>query len=225
MTMKFKLPSLEQRTAVIGMTGSGKSVFGMWLLSLSRYDQQPFIIIDFKHETIVQRIHHAREIGYNELPKKPGVYILRPDPDDGDNLEKFLRAVWRRGKTGIMYDETAELPKHFGKGAVHAIQTQGRSKRIPVIACTQRPLGVAPSIFTEANYFACFFLQKPEDVAAFARYTPWNPREIVDNPLPQHYCHWYDQPRRWSQILRPCPDEETILETFDQRLRPRKWFL
>lgn len=223
--MRFKLPTLQQRAVIIGMNGSGKSVFALWMLSLARYDQIPFVIIDFKHEDIVAQIGRARVISYHEIPRHPGIYILRPDPDQPEKLEGFLRECWRRGNIGLFYDETAELPKHFGKGAVHAIQTQGRSKNIPVIACTQRPRGVAPAFFTEANYFACFHLQKPADVDAFASYTPWEPKQIIAEPLPPYWCHWYDQPRRWAEVLRPCPDESVILETFDARLRPRKHYL
>jgi hypothetical protein len=220
----FRLPTTQQHAIVIGMNGSGKSVLGLWMLSEAAITDMPYIIIDFKHEDVVQQIQHARVIGYNDVPKHPGVYILRPDPTEGDKLEEFLRAIWRRGHTGIFYDETAELPKHFGKGAVHAILTQGRSKHIPVIACTQRPRGVAPAFFTEASFFSCFHLQKPADVDAFAAYTPWDPKSIIENPLPPYWSHWYDAKQRWATILRPCPAEDVILETFRERLRPRRHY-
>jgi hypothetical protein len=226
------LPTLKQRVAVIGKTGSGKSVFGLWLLSRAAFDLQPFVIVDYKHEDIVKQIDYARVIGFNETPKHPGIYILRPGKPTAETdkaVEDFIWNLWERGGTGLFFDETAELPKHYGKGAVHAVLTQGRSKRIPVIACTQRPSGVAPAIFTEADFFACFHLQKPEDVANFARYTPWHPKQIIENRLPPHWCRWYDSPRDVALTLRPCPSEEIILDTFHKRLgemnRPRRRFL
>lgn len=219
------LPTLKQRVAVIGKTGSGKSVFGLWLLSRAAFDQQPFIIVDYKHDEMIEQIDRARVIGFNESPKQPGIYILRPHPSEDEQMEGFLRRVWERGRTGLFFDETAELPKHYGKGALHACLTQGRSKRIPIIGCTQRPTGVVPALFTEADFFACFYLQKPEDVASFARYTPWNPRDIIDNRLPPHHCRWYDSPRDVALTLAPCPGEDDILDTFHDRLKPRRRFM
>ena len=227
--MSMVLPTLKQRVAVIGKTGSGKSVFGMWLLSRAAFDEQPFVIVDYKHDELIEQIPYAEVIGYDDLPKKPGIYILRPHPSEEEQTEGFLRKVWERGRVGLFFDETAELPKHYGKGALHACLTQGRSKRIPVIACTQRPTGVAPAIFTEADYFACFYLQKPEDVQSFARYTPWEPKAIIANRLPPHHCRWYDSPRDVALTLRPCPSDEIILDTFEERLgamrKPRRRFL
>jgi hypothetical protein len=223
------LPSLKQRVAVIGRTGSGKSVFGMWLLSRAAFDVQPFIIVDYKHDDLVKQIDRARVIDFNEVPTKPGIYILRPRPDQDKEVEEYLWKVWTRGKIGLVFDETAELPKHFGKGALHAIFTQGRSKSIPVIGCTQRPRGVVPALFTEADFFACFHLLKPEDVQAFAGYTSWSAREIIDNRLPEHHCRWYDVKRDMSLTLAPCPNDDVILDTFHDRLgemqRPRRRFM
>lgn len=227
--MSMVLPTLKQRVAVIGKTGSGKSVFGLWLLSRAAFHEQPFVIVDYKHDELIEHIDYAPVIGYDEIPKQPGIYILRPHPSEDEQMEGFLRKVWERGRVGLYFDETAELPKHYGKGALHACLTQGRSKRIPVIACTQRPTGVAPAIFTEADFFACFYLQKPEDVQSFARYTPWDAREIINNRLPPFHCRWYDSPRDVALTLGPSPGDDVILDTFHDRLaelkRPRRRFL
>jgi hypothetical protein len=72
------------------------------------------------------------------MPRKPGLYRMRVDPQDEDNLEQWLWDVWKRGNIGLFIDEVALVPQ---KHAFKAILRQGRSKLIPVIACTQRPVG------------------------------------------------------------------------------------
>jgi hypothetical protein len=221
--MPFTLPTLQQRAVVIGKTGTGKTFFGLWLLSRARYDVQPFVIIDYKHDELIGKIAHARVIKVGTIPRQPGIYIVRPLPHENDAVEAYLWEIWRRGGIGVFCDEATLLPKPYQPGAVRSIFVQGRSKRIPVIACTQRPSGISPYTFSEADFFAVFHLQKPEDRASIAAYTPWSPREMLER-LPPHWCRWYDSPRDFATTLKPCPDEAVILQTFEDRLKPRRRF-
>jgi DNA helicase HerA-like ATPase len=222
---KFYLPGLTDRTAILGQTGSGKTVFATWLLSESAFDKQPWIIFDYKGDDLLSRIDRAREIGLGTIPKQPGIYLVRPRPDQDKEVEDYLWKIWARERVGLFFDETTLLPKHYSAGAVRSIFVQGRSKRIPVIACSQRPRGVSPYLFSEAGFFAAFYLQKPDDVVSFAEYTPWTAKQIMANPLENHWCRWFDQKRRFHAVLRPSPTEDEILETFERRLKPKRYFL
>ncbi len=110
--------------------------------------------------------------------------------------------------------------------ALRAVLTQGRSKRIPVIALSQRPAWVSPFIFSESEFRSIFFLDHPPDVD---RVQEWLPRRDEHgnrpNPenLPRHHSYWYCGPHREFRTFGPCPDEGEILDVFDRRKVRSRW--
>src|SRR4029077_19733455 len=152
-------PGGDARTTIIGATGTGKSTCGVWLLSRQRFDKRPWIAIDFKREALFDAvgIPPIRELELNEQPpRRPGLYIVSPRPDQDEALEAWLWRVWERENIGLFVDEAALMPD---RDAFRAVLQQGRSKRIPVIACTQRPVDVKRALFSEASFFAVYRLQ------------------------------------------------------------------
>ena len=49
-------PDDSHRHAIFGMTGTGKTVFGLWCLSQRSYDKIPWIILDFKRDPVIRRL-------------------------------------------------------------------------------------------------------------------------------------------------------------------------
>ena len=82
MAESFRLPNFHQRTAIIGRTGSGKTQFGAWLLSHAPFDKQPYVMIDYKGDDLLNSIDRVREIGLKEVPKHAGLYTIRPTPSE-----------------------------------------------------------------------------------------------------------------------------------------------
>ena len=74
----FRLPDLSQRVAVIGRTGSGKTMFGAFLLSRAAFDRQPFVIVNYKRDGFLNSIPRVKDIDLKEIPRHPGVYMLQP---------------------------------------------------------------------------------------------------------------------------------------------------
>lgn len=218
MSELFRFPSNQQRVAVIGRTGSGKTQFGAWLLSQSGFDKQPYVVIDYKGDELLGSIDRVREIGLKELPKHPGLYTIRPTPSENDAVEEWLWKAWARERIGLYVDEGYALPD---KGAFQAILTQGRSKRIPVICLTQRPTWVSRFVFSEADFYAVFHLNDHRDRLTVQAFTP---RERMDlkNRLPDFHSYWYDVGKDRVFQIKPVPDAETIVEAIDARLRPKK---
>jgi DNA helicase HerA-like ATPase len=214
--MTFQLPNHRQRVAIMGRTGSGKTQFGAWVLSRSPFDRQPYVMIDYKRDELLNACDRVREIGYNEIPKHPGLYILHPMPDHDDKVEAWLLNVWKRGKIGLYFDEAYMLPD---KTALRAILTQGRSKNIPAICLTQRPSWISRFVFTEADYYAIFHLNDERDKQTVRAFTPPG---LIATRLPQYHCAWYDVGNDEAFILQPVPDADTILDRLDDRLSPRR---
>lgn len=218
MSQGFRLPNLTQRTAVIGRTGSGKTRFGMWLLSEADFDKQPFVMIDYKGDDLIAGVDRVREIGLNEIPKHPGLYTIKPLPSENDAVENWLWRIWSKERVGLYVDEGYALPD---KGAFQAILTQGRSKRLPVICLTQRPSWISRFVFSEADFYAVFHLNDHRDKLTVQAFTP-KERMDLKNRLPDYHSYWYDVGRDNVFQINPVPDDAVILQRIEDKLKPKQ---
>lgn len=216
----FRLPSTTQRTAVIGRTGSGKTRLGWWLLSLAPFDVQPYVLVDYKRESLFASVDRIREIGLKEVPKAPGLYVIRPSVGDEEGMEAWLWKVWERERCGLYIDEGYMLPQN-PRGAFTAVLTQGRSKHIPVYCLTQRPSWISRFVFSEADFYAVMQLNDERDaktVQAFIK----REKADVTRELPDFNAYWYDVAKREAFHLLPVEDETLISERIAKRLAPKK---
>lgn len=217
----LQLPRLDERLVVIGRTGSGKTQGAAWILSRAPFDKIPYVILNFKSDKLLDSIPRVKDIGFDELPKHPGVYMLTPTPyTDDEIVEEWLRKVWHRENIGVFLDEGFEIPK--GSRAFNSLLKQGRSRNIPLIICTQRPVELSRSVFTEADKIMLFHLQDQRDMKIVAEFVP---RSIIPNRIPEYCSVWYDVKANKALRLNPVPSAETILATFEDRLRPRHKYL
>lgn len=215
----FRFPGGDTRTVVIGATGTGKTTFGAWLLSHARFDKRPWVILDYKREELFDLVGFPplQQLRVGAMPRKRGLFIMSPRPDDDDAIEDWLWKIWEKGNVGLFVDEATLLP---GQHAFKAILRQGRSKRIPVIACTQRPVDIEREVFTEANFISVFRVQDERDyktIRGFIR------NQDVDKPLAERHSFWYDVARNLLLRLGPCPRPEAIVERF-RDVVPYSWF-
>lgn len=225
---EFVYPREGYHSAILGMTGSGKSTYGAWLLSRAPFHLKPAFVIDFKHEKIFARLSRIREIGLHEkLPSDPGMYILRPRPDEayfGDDrhdVEKWLEKLWTKGNAWLYIDEGYLMPD---RAWLRNVLAQGRSLGITVVATSQRPVDVPRSIFTESTYKTIFRLTDTRDIKRVEEFTLPG---LLENRLPDFHSYWYspahhraDDPMPYV-IQAPVPGEDAIVEMIDGRLRPR----
>lgn len=197
----FRFPGSDDRTTIIGATGSGKTVCGMWMLSHQRLDARPWVILDFKREVMVDQIGFPPLQDIDVIdppPKKHGVFVLTPRPGEEEGLEGFLWRLWENGNCGLYVDEAALMPD---AGAWRAILQQGRSKRIPVIACSQRPVDVTRAVFSEASFFCIYRVTDRRDQKTIEGFAPLN----LSEQLPPYHWRWYDVARNNSLRMGPVP--------------------
>lgn len=217
----FRFPDASQRTAVLGMTGSGKSVFASWLLSHSSYDRRPWLIVDHKDEEIFSQINRKllTEIDPGDgVPSKPGLYITRPLPESDDAaMSQTFDKIWRQGDTGIYVDEGALLDRY--DRSFNTILVTGRSRHIPVIFCCQRPVGASQYVFTQSNNFAVFQLEGVDDQKRVKSYLG----EELTAPLPTYHCRWRSRADRSTIMLAPVEDPETIVDRINRRAPGPFW--
>lgn len=175
-------PTDQQRTVVLGRTGSGKSQFACALLSTRNFDEMPWTIIDFKGEDLILDIlravngsikSRANDVikhitPLDPVPTKPGLYYMKVRPVlDLPELEAWLWKVHGQkrgpigskkfvGNMGLMVDEGYCMPQPLKGGAFDVILTQGRSLYIPVICLYQRPVWMSRFAVAQADFFAVF---------------------------------------------------------------------
>jgi len=225
-------PTDQQRTLILGRTGSGKSQFAIALLSTRNFDEMPWVIIDYKGEDLIDDIRKQckskiKTISvYDPPPKKPGLYWMKPSPKlDDEAMETWLMKVWKQGHVGLFIDEGFALPQ---RDAFDMILTQGRSLHIPVICLYQRPAWMSRFAVAQADFFAVFDQNDERDLKTTksfvkpAKMITKEGKEVevtVYSELPKYHSLWYDVGRGFSSVLNPAPDRKTILKQFRDRLR------
>jgi hypothetical protein len=223
--MAFRFPGGDSRTTVIGASGSGKTTCGVWILAHMRFDKRPWIVIDTKREGIFDQIGipPIQQLSLSDRPPKRGrgLYLVSPRPDEDDQLEQFLWRCWERENVGLFIDEASLMPD---KDAFRAILQQGRSKHIPVIACTQRPVDVKRALFSEASYFCIYRMQDKRDYSTVQGFVP---ASDLARPIPPYHWIWYDVARNQLLRMAPVPPPAVVADEARERLpltiKPFAW--
>jgi hypothetical protein len=209
-----KLPSNNQRLSVIGATGSGKTNAALWHLSLRNFDRMPWIVYDFKYDDAINAIDGAQHITLSDpIPTQPGIFIVHPLPDQEDAISAHMRLIWQQERTGVYVDEGYMIGNN--NSGFRALLTQGRSKKIPMIVLSQRPVWMDRFVFSESDFFQVFRLQHSKDISKMEEYIPYD----LSKRLPEYHSYYYEVGPNKLVVAEPTPDIEAILDTFHTKLR------
>ena len=213
----FRFPGGDSRCTILGATGSGKTTCGLWVLAHQRFDKRPWLIFDFKAAPDFDAVGlpPIEEIAIGARPpRRKGVYLTSPLPHEENAVEEMLWRVFHRGNIGIYIDEVSLMP--IGD-AFKAILQQGRSKRIPVIACSQRPVGVQRQVFSEASFFCVYRFADKRDYKVVEGFVPAD----LSAPLPPYYWRWYDVAENRLLTMAPVPPPAAVAEELRHAIPPQ----
>lgn len=210
----MRLPTDRQRITIVGRTGSGKTQAAAWHLSLRRFDQMPWIVYDYKIDPLLNEIAGVEHIDTETIPSKPGIYLVHPHPDDLIQVASQMTHIWERENIGVYVDEGYMVcPPGKPNSAFRLILTQGRTKHIPMIVLSQRPVWLDRFVFSECEFFQIFALTDSRDRGTIGSYVPAN----LDERLPDYHSYYYDVAKDEMVVLKPVPEKSTILDSFARR--------
>jgi hypothetical protein len=224
--MPIRRPNLSERVTVMGRTGTGKTVGGVWHLANYPLDRFPFVLIDFKNEEHFDSIPKVQEVGFDFTPGKhdDGLFRLRCTPFDvmgtvkeKSRLDQFLIHIWEHEDCGLFVDEAYIIGN---SPALNLCYTQGRSKQIPMITCTQRPVACSRFAFSEASYIQCYDLNDQRDIDIVEEFVPvsWD-----DEPdLEKFQSYYFDIAENEVVRLNAVPPVKDMLPIFDAKLKARR---
>ena len=185
----------------------------MWHLSNRDYLDRPWIVYNFKTDRSIDSIPYKKDIELDEIPVKPGIYVNHPQPDSQEEIEAQMWEIWKRGGIGVYVDEGYMVGNN--NPAFRAILTQGRSKEIPAIVLSQRPVWMDRFVFSESEFFQVFRLNHKQDRKNVEQFIPAD----IGNRLPAYHSYYYDVGENKVTVLRPVPAIETIYRSFESRLK------
>ncbi|MDR3562361.1 MAG: hypothetical protein P4N59_13150 [Negativicutes bacterium] len=214
------MPDTTHRVAIIGRTGSGKTQAGAWFLSQQVGKNYPWIIIDYKRDKLLNDIR-AKELAPNaSIPTKPDLYIVHPLPNtDDEAVENLLWRIWERGGIGVYVDEGYMIGEN--NPAFRALLTQGRSKNIPMIVLSQRPVRMDRFVFSEADFYLVFTLNDRKDQQRVQEFLHRD-IDLREGQLPKYHAYYHDVSEDERAVLKPVPSATEIKALFRSKVGYKK---
>lgn len=195
----------SHRMFIAGTNGSGKSVLATDIAN--RWDR--VLILDPKNDPGAIIPNAAVCYGFKAAKAAlPGRVIYRPLPNENarlaDLFDELCKIVFRATAHGIVIHELGDLGRtdqDLGTWTATCFK-QGRSLRIPMIACTQRPVNVPIMAKSEALHVACFSLMDGGDRREMAAYMG---APVAPASLPLDHSFWYRGPDLALVRVAPLP--------------------
>lgn len=216
MAEKPRLPGPKDRVAVIGSTGSGKTVAALWHLSRANLNARPWIVFDFKDDDNIALIEKAQHVDLKFRPAADakGVYVVHPMRTDDEAVNEMMVDLLSRGNVGLYIDE----PDMNNATGFEDVLRKGRSHYVPVIALTQRPVDCNRYMLSEAGFYHVFDLADQRDWNVVKQFIPAE----FPTSMKKYHSFYYDRDRKQLTRFAPVPTIDEIMVAIDSQLTPKQ---
>jgi hypothetical protein len=201
---------LEDRIAVFGGTGTGKSILTQ-VLFRSLPVKWHKLIVDITNSVIepsALTFYDPTDIPWDKA------WNLRFVPDIAADLEEQINAlylnIFYHGACWVWLDEANEVSSaHRTAFGIRKVLLQGRKAYVGHASCTPRPADISKSIVTQAQYLITFTLVDFDDRQRMARYIGMTVDEFDQaiNQLGEHEYLFYDVAYRNLYRVPAVPNE------------------
>lgn len=176
-----------EHVAVIGRTGTGKTTLTSQLIDLREY------VLFFRTKADDVRFPSLRKVRDTARMRDLFSHRLLFDPAYEQQASQggiMIEKAWRQGGWTIFLDELFYIHKIGLQKHVDMLLTQGRSKRITVVAGMQRPVHVTRFALSEVTHIFSFGLE-PRDRKAIAEITNDEFAEVVARLPKYRFAHFH----------------------------------
>jgi hypothetical protein len=182
------------RIFIAGMNGSGKSTLATAIAN--RWDR--FLVYDPKVDAAAVPPNSVIAYGVEAAARAlPGRVVYRPLPAEFSSISRHIGFLAVRvrsyGSHGVVFHELGDLGGSDREldPEVAWLYRAGRSRGVPMISVTQRPVNVPIVAKSEARHVICFCLVDDDDRRAMARLMG---PVVLSEPLPLDFSFWYRGP-------------------------------
>lgn len=183
------------RVLIVGQTGSGKSTAASVIANAWRR----VLVVDPKLDDRVAELPNAH-IAYGvraALKALPGRVIYRPLPSEIEDLptafEPLARRVFTTGSCGLVLHETEIVaPSSGARRWLRSLIMWGRSRRVPVIFCSQRPSRIDRLARSEPAHVYLFRMTDADDLSTISGVMGVKPAAL--RPLNVEHAFYYRGP-------------------------------
>lgn len=193
----------DERTFIVGMTGSGKSVMGRYIDRQWYRAGWTVLIVDQDEAWMIEGMTYAEkpedatiehpwpitDAGRLHPTARVQIFVpLLPAWDD-DKFLALMTECFNRGNLVIHFDELfGVVDNQHIPTIIKKLWAGGRKRHIVIIALSQRPTDIPRVIMNQAEVKMVFLLLDPDDRERMARMV--GDPQIADVVLPK-WWHWY----------------------------------
>jgi hypothetical protein len=225
----FAFPANDEHVTIVGRNGCGKTQLGCFLVGRKNLKKERVVALDFKGDDLLNSLKYAKSVDGEKVPRKPGLYLRHFNRASPDQINDFLWRIWEEEETTVYIDEGYFVPQGE-TDAYKGLLTTGRSKHIPVITLSQRPVRISRFALSEVSHVVVFDLNDRRDWRTLDEvlpdgFTEWKPEQFPGPKLPRYYARWYNVKTDGRYVIEPVPSADEIRELIDDQLEPdRRWF-
>jgi len=208
----------DERWAIVGKSGSGKSVFARWIDHQYYKANWPVVIIDpkkryvdaalgdaFSHDPATSSIAKPFRImdGLFNPDAKCQIYLPTFPAMADATLNRLFFALLERGGVVLHIEDMSQVANESKSPiGLTALMTDGRAAEVVMLMCAQRPVGIPRNMVDQAENFVFFRMPDIDDRTRASKIL--GDKRVETTILPKRYF-WYlhegdDYPTKFSPL-------------------------